>query len=81
MSDNITTFCNTVMRAVVASGAVHEGNIDFASEVMRREVKAFFYGVQYKNERDVALRGHVQLAVTSLVATCVAEIAQAAKAA
>lgn len=74
-SDTAVALANHVMRAVIASGAVTDGKIDLAVAVMRREVKAFLFEPRYADERELALGGRQALALASVVATCVAEIA------
>lgn len=73
----VERFAQGVMRAVVASGVVTEAKIEVAVAVMRRECKAFLFEARYENERQIAMQGREALAMASLVATCVAEIAAA----
>lgn len=75
--DPITALCNTVMQAVVRSGAIRRGvdaDIEVGIRVMREEVKAFIAGPAYADERALALTGGHQLAMSSLLASCVARI-------
>lgn len=56
-TDPITTFCNALMRAVVATGAVTKANAGQAVEIMREEAKAFIAGDKYADERACLAAG------------------------
>lgn len=76
-ADPITALADTLMRAVVASGAIRRGDdrdIETAVLVMREEVKEFLAGDRYADERSLAQTGQHVLAMASLTATCVTRI-------
>lgn len=78
MSDPIARLCNSLMRAVVNTGAVNESNSELACRVMREELKAFITDDKYADERALVETGGHNLAMASLVASCVARITAAA---
>lgn len=77
MSHTVESFCESVARAVIATGVVTEAKIATASAVLKAEIKAFMFEAEYANERALALqsRDGERLALASLVAGCVAKIA------
>jgi hypothetical protein len=78
-TDGIETFCNQIMHAV-ADYAARTGNrvVDYeqASEVLKSEVKDFFFGDNYKDERECLLLGtvHQGYIITSIVASVLLKI-------
>jgi hypothetical protein len=77
MDSTVTALAGALMRAVVRSGVVTSAKVDVAIRVMRAELKAFLTEARYADERALALTGGHQLAMKSLVAACIAEIAAA----
>lgn len=75
---SVSVFCNQIMRAVVASGAVHKGNIDRAIEVMRAEVKALMFGDEYATQRAAVVgspdRALDAAVMGTVVAACITKI-------
>lgn len=70
----VTQTAQTLMRAVVATGAVRAQDADLACKVMREELKAFLFGDKYADERALTLTGQGGLAMASLAATCAQRI-------
>ncbi len=72
----VDRFAHDLMVGVVASGAVNEGNMTRAIEVMRSEAKAFLTGAEYADERATVLNGsiHPGYIMASVVASCVTKI-------
>lgn len=75
---SVSVFCNQVMRAVVAAGVVHNGNIDHAIAVMRAEVKELLFGEEYATQRAAVVGspdGALGAAVMgTVVAACITKI-------
>lgn len=76
MLDNIDTLAQAIMRGVVATNVVNDGNIDVAVEVMRAECKALLLGEEYEQERAALLDRTVseQTVLASVVASCALKI-------
>lgn len=75
---SVDALCQSVMRGVVAAGAVTaDSDLDRAVEIMRAEVKALLFGDEYADERDCIMRRSVSDATVlrSVVAACVVKIA------
>lgn len=54
MIDPVKTLADRLMRAVVATGAVTQSNMDAALGVMRAELKEFLVGPEYADARYCA---------------------------
>lgn len=53
---SITALCNTIMRGVVATGAINHSNLDTAVAVIRAEVKDLLHGSEeYQDARAAVL--------------------------
>lgn len=82
MTHAVTQLADTLMRAVVASGAVREEDADIACKIMRAEMKAFLMPSEdpankYQPARELAqtgLPGAAGLAMASLTAECIKRI-------
>lgn len=76
----ITALADTLMRAVVRSGAMrtdtphHEADVALAVSIMREELKAFLFDAKYADERALAMVGQDNLALQSLAAECVSRL-------
>lgn len=70
---------DSLMRAVVNSGAIRRGNdsdITLGSKVMREELKSFLYAddPKYDDERELTKTGQSGLAMMSLTAECIRRV-------
>lgn len=72
----VDSLCNRVMVGV--ANMIKGRNIDAgrACEIMREEIKAFFFGEQYADERDCIMRGSLsdQTIILSIITRCVERI-------
>ena len=75
-ADPIARLANTLMRAVVNSGAIRSADQDagIAIKIMREELKAFIADEKYADERAIIATGAEHLAFASLTAECVRRI-------
>jgi len=76
--NNLPSFCDSLMQVVVRSigHKLNDSNMQAASEIMKAETKAFFFGEDYRAERECLLAGtvHQNTVLASLTASCISKI-------
>lgn len=76
---NVKRQADRLINAVARTGVITQDNIQFASQVMKEEMKAFLGGDKYRKEREMILAdGPAGYAWAALVAECVSRIRQGA---
>jgi hypothetical protein len=80
MSHSLENICNSIMRAVVASGVItdaDDASLTRTVEIMRAEVKALLFGPEYADERALVLSSPMNIeatVLTSVAASCILKI-------
>lgn len=72
----IKSLCNAVMVGVANALRGRAVDYDRACSIMREEVKGFFYGAEYAEERVCILKRSVdeRVVVASIIARCIERI-------